>query len=41
MRMFSFLVLAAAFTLTVTGCGEEKKAAAPAKADAKGGEAKK
>jgi hypothetical protein len=44
MRKISYLFLAAAFTFAITGCGEEKKAAAPAPAkggDAKGGDAKK
>jgi hypothetical protein len=41
MRKISYLVLAAAFAFAVTGCGEEKKAAAPAKTDAKAGDAKK
>lgn len=42
MRKISYLFLAAAFTFAITGCGEEKKAApAPAKGDAKGGDAKK
>jgi type IV pilus biogenesis protein CpaD/CtpE len=45
MRKISFMVLAAAFTFSVTGCGEEPKKTTPAKTDAKGdakgGEAKK
>lgn len=40
MRKISYLVLAAAFAFTVTGCGEDKPKT-PAKTEAKGDAAKK